>query len=98
MDDGIPFPVKLITCGLPQALSVIVTVPNRGPKTVGVEVIERVQTAPGRTLEPQSLVTAKSPVAVMLESPRVASPLLVSLTVMGELVVVMPWPGKTMFD
>jgi hypothetical protein len=76
----------------------MVTAPKRGPRTVGVDVIESVQVIWGSTLEPQSFVTAKSPLAVTLEITRVPSPLFVIDTVLGELVEPTPWSGKMTLD
>jgi hypothetical protein len=60
---------------------VIVIEPVREPVAVGVKVTLRVQLAPAAMLEPQVLVWAKSPLAVMLVIARVALPVLFSVTV-----------------
>ena len=51
----------MAVCGLPLALSVIVTAPLRAPLAVGVNVTLMVQFAFCATVEPQLLVWAKSP-------------------------------------
>ena len=51
-----PLPVRLINCGLFEALSVIVMVPVRVPVVVGEEVTEIVQFRPAATELPQVLV------------------------------------------
>lgn len=51
-----PLPVRVTVCGLPLALSVMVSVPGREPVAVGVKVILKVQFAPAASAEPQSFV------------------------------------------
>jgi hypothetical protein len=53
-----PVPDSPTECGLPGALSVIVTAPVRFPAAVGVKVTLMVQLAPAATLEPHVLVCA----------------------------------------
>src|SRR5260370_4676416 len=53
--------VRLTCCGLPVALSVMLTAAERFPIAVGVNVTLKVQLAPTATVVPQSLVCAKSP-------------------------------------
>jgi len=57
-------PVKLAVCGLPGALSVMVTEAERDPKAVGVKVTVIVQLPLAATGLPQLLVCAKSPALV----------------------------------
>ena len=79
-----PVPESETTCGLPEALSVIVTAPRRTSVVVGVKVTVRVQLAPAASVEGdtgQSLDWAKSPLATMFEMVKAAPPLLVSVTV-----------------
>ena len=83
----VPTPVRLMVCGLPPPLSVMVTLPERVPTTVGVKVTEIVHLAPARTVLPQVLVSLKSPLAAMLVMLRVVVPVLVSVTVWAALVV-----------
>jgi hypothetical protein len=79
--DWSPVPVSVIVCGLPDALSVTVTVPVRVPVVVGVKVTLMVQFAPAAKLAPQALVWLKSPVDAMLLTLSVALPVLVRVTV-----------------
>jgi hypothetical protein len=51
-----PVPVKAAVCGLPLALSFMVSVPVLVPVAVGVKVTSIVQLAPTATLVPQVLV------------------------------------------
>jgi hypothetical protein len=53
-----PVPVKLTVCGLPLALSAIVTAPVRVPTVLGVNVTLIVQVPPAPKLVPQLLVWA----------------------------------------
>ena len=82
-----PVPVRLMVCGLPAMLSVIVTAPVRMPVAVGVNVTLMVQLAPAATDVPQVLVCMKSPLATMLVTLSAAVPVLVSVTVCTALVV-----------
>ena len=54
----LPLPVRLTVCGLPAALSVIVTLAVLVPVAVGVNVTLIVQLAPAGTELPQVLVCA----------------------------------------
>jgi hypothetical protein len=80
-------PLRLTVCGLPLALSVMLSVPVREPVAVGVKVTLIVQVALAATLVPQLLVWAKSPLAAMLEMLNAPVPLLVSVSVCAALVV-----------
>ena len=82
-----PVPVRLMVCGLPAMLSVIVTAPVRMPVAVGVNVTLMVQLAPAATDVPQVLVCMKSPLATMLVTLSAAVPVLFSVTVCTALVV-----------
>jgi len=92
------FPSRGTVCGLPAALSLIVSVPLRVPATVGVKVTLKAQLAPGASAAgsvPQVFVWAKSPpfvpaivIPVMVKAP---SPLFVSVTCWGGLVVLIGW-------
>ena len=77
----VPVPVRLTVCVLGLALSVTVRVPVRVPEAVGLKVTLIVQLASAFTEVPQVLVSAKSPLAVMLVRVNVALPLLVRVTV-----------------
>ena len=57
----VPTPERLAVCGLFVALSVTVKVAVRVLMAVGVKVTLMVQWAPAARLEPQLLVSAKSP-------------------------------------
>jgi hypothetical protein len=76
-----PVPVSLIVCGLPAALSEMVNVPLSAPPAVGWKVTLIEQFAPAARLDPQVLVSAKSPVAAMLVIASAAFPVLLSVTV-----------------
>lgn len=95
-EKSVPVPVREIVCGLPDALSVMVTEAVRLPVADGVNVtlIEQFAfTASVALLAGQVLVCAKSllfvPVTEMLEIVRGAVPEFVSVTLCAELVVVM---------
>ena len=75
-----PVPVTVTACGLPVALSVMVTDPVLVPEIVGVKVTLMAQLTLAATLEPQVLVWEKLPPTVMLEMLRVALPVLLSVT------------------
>ena len=79
-------PESETVCGLLDAPSVIVSVPDRVPAEVGVKVTEIVQVDPAATDVPQVFDWAKSPEVVMLVIDRADDPVLVS---------VMPWGGLT---
>jgi hypothetical protein len=70
---------------------VIVTAPVRFPAAVGVKVTLIVQFAPAATLDPQVLVCAKSPEAVIWEMESAALPEFVNVTVWAALVVPTSW-------
>jgi hypothetical protein len=94
---SVPFPLKETTCGLPEALSLMVTVPVRVPIVVGVKLTVIAQLALTASDVPQVLVWAKSPLATMLVIVSVAVPVLVSVIVCGTLVVPNCWlPNATL--
>jgi hypothetical protein len=80
-------PVSKTVCGESLALSVMVTVPVRDPLVIGVNVTEMEQSAPTATLDPQVLVSAKSPDAAMEVIFSAAWPETVNVTVCAALVV-----------
>ena len=84
-------PVRATVCGLPGALSVMLTAALRVPATVGVNVTLTWQLSLGARVGPQVLVSAKSlalaPTIPMLDSVSVAIPVFVSVAIWGELVV-----------
>ncbi len=91
VDAARPMPLRETVCGLPVALSVMLTDALRWPVAVGVKVTLMVQFAPALTLEPQVLVSAKSPgfvpAMLMLVIVSVPLPVFVSVTVLAILVV-----------
>lgn len=86
-----PVPLKLIVCGLPAALSVMVTEAVRGPLWAGLKVTVMVQLAPAARPVPHVLVWLKSAVLVPVTAMLLmvdARPLgLESVTWLGALVV-----------
>jgi hypothetical protein len=88
-------PVRLAVCGLLLALSVTVRVAVRVPLAVGLKVTLIAQLAPAARLEPQLLVSAKSPLLVPVMAMLLmdsAPPLeFESVTVWGALVVPTDW-------
>jgi hypothetical protein len=88
MTMSVPFPDRVMACGLAGAVSEIVIAPARAPVAVGVKVTEMVQVAFLAKLVPQVSVSAKSPLALMLVNVNVALPTLV--TVMGGRPLVAP--------
>jgi len=75
-----PVPLSEMVCGLPEALSVMLSVPAPVPVAVGVKVTLTVQLELAATLVPQLLVCAKSPLAVMLERLAAAVPVFDTVT------------------
>ncbi len=61
-----PVPVSETVCGLPVALSVMLSAPVLVPVAVGRNVTRMAQLAPAARLEPQVLVWEKSPLVLML--------------------------------
>ena len=90
--DEVPVPERPTVCGLPLALSAMLSVAARAPLAEGVKVRLRVQLAPAATELPQVLVWAKLlalvPVTARLLMLRAALPELVS--VIGRAVLVEP--------
>ncbi len=86
-----PDPLRVTFCGLPIALSVIVTFADRFPAAVGVKVTPMLQLAPAATEPPQLFVWAKSPLLVpvtaILLMLSAVLPVLVRVTVCAALVV-----------
>src|SRR5437870_757072 len=99
---AVPFPLSVMICGLPPALSVSDSVPVRAPEAVGVKVTLMVQFAPagkvaglvGQALAPV-LVAAKSLEAANELIVKAAAPVFVSVTVIGALVVASSWLPKS---
>jgi hypothetical protein len=86
-----PVPLRLTVCGLPAALSVIVTSPVLGPSAVGVNRTLMVQLEPAARVAPQVVVREKSlalaPVITMLEMVKTALPMFLTVTELAALVV-----------
>ena len=88
-----PSPVKLITCGLPAALSLIVSVAVLSPVNVGLKVRPTVQVLAGAIVAPEqaSVTFVKSPASVppsmALLMVKVADPALVKIRSRAALVV-----------
>jgi hypothetical protein len=95
-----PVPVRATFCGLPAALSVILTLADRVPAAVGLNVTLMEQFAPAATLPPHVLVCAKSPAFApaieMLAIVSVAVPVLDRFTICTPLVVPTFWLPKLM--
>jgi hypothetical protein len=90
-----PVPVRLAVCGLPVALSVMVTEAVRAPEDAGVKVTSMVQLAPAAKVAPQVLVWANSvfaePVIAMLSRVTAVLPEFVRVSVWAVLVEPMAW-------
>jgi hypothetical protein len=86
-----PVPVRLTDCGLLEALSVMLSLPDRAPEAVGLKVTLMLQLAPAATELPQVLVCAKSllfvPVTAMLARLSGALPVFERVTDCAALVV-----------
>ena len=80
-------PVRLTMCGLPAALSLIVTAPVRAPVAVGVNLTLIVQLAFTASDERHVVVSEKSPLMATLLIASAAVPPLVWVTVCAALVV-----------
>src|SRR5437588_330949 len=98
---AVPFPLSIMICGLPPALSATDSVPVRAPKDAGVKVTlivqfplaAKVAGLMGQALAPV-LVVAKSPEAANELIVKAAAPVFVSVTVIGALVVASNWLPK----
>ena len=92
---ALPVPVRLTVCGLPLALSAMLTEAVRAPVAVGVNVTLIVQVPFAATELPQVLVAAKSPGSVpavpILVTVKLAFPVLVRVTACAALVVPRFW-------
>jgi hypothetical protein len=76
-----PVPDKLTVCGLPGALSVMLTAPLRLPPAVGLNVTLIAHLAPAPKLVPQLFVSVKFALAAMLVIVIPALPLFVRVIV-----------------
>src|SRR5208282_1140618 len=95
---ALPVPVRLMLCGLPLALSAILTEAVRLPSAAGLNVTLKVQLPPFAATElPQVLFVRGekspllAPVTEMLVMDRVTLPLFVRVTVCDALAVPTPW-------
>ena len=82
-----PVPDKGTVCGLPGALSVMLSAPLSVPVVVGVNVTEIWQIPPAAMPCPQVFDSLKLPETEIWLIVSAAPPLLVSVTICGELVV-----------
>jgi hypothetical protein len=91
----LPVPVKLTVCGLPKALSVMLTEAVRLPVAVGAKVTLILQLPPAGTELPQLLDSLKSPafvpVTAMPVMVKAAVPVLLRVTACAALVVPRIW-------
>ena len=87
----VPVPVSGTVCGLPAALSVTFSVAVRVPVAEGLKTTDMVQLVPGVSVRPaQASSVLKSRPAWLIDTPlmnRFASPVLVTVTDCGALVV-----------
>src|SRR5439155_373063 len=98
---AVPFPLSVMICGLPPALSASDSVPVRAPEAVGVKVTLMVRSEErrvgeergGRALAPV-LVAEKSPEGANELIVKAAVPVFVSVTVIAVLVVASSWLPK----
>lgn len=94
----VPVPIRFTVCGLPLALSVMLTVAERLPMPAGVNVTLMVQLAFTATEEAHVFVTAKSPGSApavpMFVIVKAAFPVFVRITDCGALVVLRFWEAK----
>ena len=98
---AVPVPLSPTLCGLPLALSVMVTEAERAPVAVGLNVTLIEQSAPAASVEVlggQLFVCEKSPllapVIAMLEIVSAAFPLFVTVTFCDALVLPTGWLAK----
>jgi hypothetical protein len=95
---ALPVPVRFTVCGLPWALSVMLTAAVRLPMAAGVNVTLIVQLPFTATVLPHVLVTVKSlgfaPVVPMLVMAKLRFPVLERVTGCAALVVPRFWLGK----
>src|SRR5947209_4072623 len=84
---AVPAPESVTVCGLPAALSVMVTAARQSAVEGGRDDRGRRQIAKEASDAPQVVVCAKSPVAAMPVMVRAALPVFESVTVCAALVV-----------
>ena len=99
---GTPLPLRSTVCGLPAALSVMLTDAVRVPVVVGENVTLIWQLAPAEIELPQLLVWAKSPllppVSEIPVTLNAALPELVSVNAFAALVLLIFWELNARFD
>jgi hypothetical protein len=94
-----PEPLSSTVCGLPLALSAMVSVPLTDPLLAGSKKTPIAQLDPAARLPPQALSTPKSlELVVTLVMVRGALPGFVAVTVSGKPEVPTYWPGNVMLD
>jgi hypothetical protein len=94
-----PEPLSGIVCGLPLALSAMVSVPLTAPLFDGSKNTPIAQLDPAARLPPQALSTPKSlELVVTLVMVRGALPGFVAVTVSGKPEVPTYWPGNVRLD
>jgi hypothetical protein len=93
-----PEPLSGIVCGLPPALSAMVSVPLTAPLLDGSKNTPIAQLDPAARLPPQALSTPKLALVVTLVIVRGALPGFVAVTVCGNPDVPTYWPGNVMLD
>jgi hypothetical protein len=87
-----PVPARLTVCGLPEALSVIVSIPAYPAAPLGLNVTLIVQLPPALSTLPQLLLSAKLVILLLTELiVSVAPPVFVNVTVCAALVVPTVW-------
>ncbi len=86
----VPVPERTSACGTTEPLSVNESIPLRTPSAVGAKVTFTVQALPMLRRDPQSLISAKSPLGAILVIASRAAPALVSVTLCSGLVVSIP--------
>src|SRR5437867_1101970 len=93
-----PVPTSATACGLPAALSVMVSVALREPAALGVNETAIAQAPPGASVVPQLVTVLNSLVAVMSEMFSVSAPMLVTETSFGTVVVATVCEPKSRLD
>ena len=94
-----PEPVSGMVCGLPLALSAMVSVPLTAPLLTGSKKTPIAQLDPAARLPPQALSTPKAlELVVTLVMVKGALPGFVAVTVIGKPEVPRYWPGNVMLD
>ena len=96
--EAVPEPVNATPCGLPVALSAMLTDAVRDPAAFGLNVTLIAQFAPAATLVPHVFVWEKSPALVPVTATLVivstAPPVFVNVTACAVLVVPTAWAPK----